>query len=193
MASWAARIRCARVDPDRGSERRNRGVGGVVLTRLTLRGGASLVAQLHQEGTHHFPCSPLVLLRELLPPAPDLPLPERPPHPEEVLPDQINRPFIYRNAKVLRHPPDRQPLGPGATAAPWPHQVLELDHYGPSVPLPPQELTVALVEGLKPAAAQLSTADGDQEPLAVGRQGQILFVREVVLQLLEVVHLGDGH
>jgi hypothetical protein len=53
--------------------------------RRTLPVGTSLIAQLHQERAQTPLHCPLVLSRKLLPPAPDLPLPERPSHPEEVL------------------------------------------------------------------------------------------------------------
>src|SRR5215208_3174153 len=169
-----SRIRCARVDPERGSDRRNKGVG-LMLTivdpprslrsheigRRTLQVGTRLIAQLHKQRAHHLLDRPLVLRRKLLPSAPNLPLPERPSHPEEVLLHHSHRSLLYLHPQLPSHPLHRQSLGLGTPPSLSPHQVLELDHRRPSLSLPPQELPVALIERLKLASAQLSAPDGD--------------------------------
>src|ERR687897_1402033 len=129
--------------------------------RRTLPVGTSLIAQLHQERAQTPLHRPLVLIRKLLPPAPDLPLPERPSHPEEVLLNHFHRSLLYLHPQVPSHPLHRQPLGFGAPPSLSPHQILELDQHSPSFSLPPQELPVALIERLKLTSAQLSTPDGD--------------------------------
>src|SRR5215207_4263851 len=66
-----------------------------------------------------------------------------------------------------QNPLHRPPLGLGAPPSLSPHQVFKLGNRSPSVPLPPQELPVTLIERLKLASAQFSAADRDQQPLAV--------------------------
>src|SRR5829696_2055800 len=116
--------------------------------RRTLPVGIRLIAQLHQERAQNLLHRPLVLSRKLLPPAPNLPLPERPPHPEELLLNHSHRCLLHLYSQLTSHPLYRQSLGLGAPPSLSPHQVLELDHGSSSVSLPPQELPVALIEGL---------------------------------------------
>src|SRR5215212_419145 len=85
--------------------------------RRILPVGTSLIAQLHQQRPQNLLHRPLVLSRKLLPPAPDLPLPERPSHPEEPLLDHSHRCLIHLHPKVPGHPLHRQPLGLGAWVA----------------------------------------------------------------------------
>ena len=126
-----SRIRCARVDPERGSDRRNKGVG-LMLTivdpprslrsheigRRTLQVGTRLIAQLHKQRAHHLLDRPLVLRRKLLPSAPNLPLPERPSHPEEVLLHHSHRSLLYLHPQLPSHPLHRQSLGLGTPPLP---------------------------------------------------------------------------
>src|SRR5215218_1893367 len=135
--------------------------------RRPLPVGTNLIAQLHQQRAQNLLHRPLVLSRKFLPPAPDLPLPERPSHPKEPLLNHSHRCLLHLHPKVLGHPLHRQPLGLGAPPSLSPHQVFKLGNRSPSVPLPHQELPVALIERLKLASAKFSAADRDQQPLAV--------------------------
>src|SRR5215211_7983066 len=96
--------------------------------RRTLPVGTSLIAQLHQQRAQNLPHCPLVLGRKFLPPASDLPLPERPTNPEEPLLNHSHRCLLHFHPKVPSHPLHRQLLGLGAPPAPRANQVLELDH-----------------------------------------------------------------
>src|SRR5215204_1946424 len=157
----------ARFYLSRGSLLTPRRTSGCRSGRRTLPVGTSLIAQLHQQRAQNLPHRPLVFGRKLLPPASDLPLPERPSHPEEPFLNQSHRCLLHLHPKVPGHPLYRQPLGYGAPPSLSSHQVLKLDHRSPSVSLPPQELPVALIERLKLTSAKVSAPDGDQQPLAV--------------------------
>src|SRR5215208_7795758 len=118
--------------------------------------GVRLVAELHQQGARDLPGRLLVLLGELRTPAPNLPLPKGIAHPEDVFLHRAHHPLVGLEADVSCDLLDGAPLGLGAPPAPRAHQVLELDHYGVVIILPPQKLPVALIEGLEPASPELS-------------------------------------
>ena len=78
-------------------------------------------------------------------------------------------------------PTRRCASGPRRSPAPRAHQVLELDHHGVVIILPPQKLPVALIEGLEPASSELSTPDRVQQPLVVRGQLQERLMSKVFL------------